>query len=215
MSSDLRNSITHIFDNSLSLWLPLWFVFWGILFNYFLQKAKWIGLKFNPFITENGCIIDGGSYHNYLTHIRSESQSNLASCCCILNLCVVDLAPPTTTPFDWWTLIIHQVMKNWNIINSSMENVADTLMQLFSRLSLFFLSVFAITVASRRVVQQEKDTAHEKSDSKSATPIFVSHASFPLSHPNLDMVSCFIIPSRWFWYVTRSFLFLWLHSVHL
>ena len=42
----------------------------------------------------------------------------------------------------------------------------DFFMELFSRFFLFLISLLVITHASRRVVQQEKDTSNQKQDSK-------------------------------------------------
>lgn len=44
--------------------------------------------------------------------------------------------------------------------------MGDFLMELLSRFFLFLISLLVITHASRRVVQQEKDTSHQKLDSK-------------------------------------------------
>lgn len=44
--------------------------------------------------------------------------------------------------------------------------IADFLMELLSRFFLFLISLLVITHASRRVVQQEKDTSNQKLDSK-------------------------------------------------
>lgn len=44
--------------------------------------------------------------------------------------------------------------------------IPDFLMELLSRFFLFLISLLVITHASRRVVQQEKDTSNQKLDSK-------------------------------------------------
>lgn len=46
-----------------------------------------------------------------------------------------------------------------------MDLAMDTLMLLLSRFSLFSLGLLTIIIASRRVVQQERETLPEKQDS--------------------------------------------------